>query len=94
MWSAPAWVPAITVGWKETVDRDDGVVPSTVFVRVESVSPWQIVWIIFLGHVVLGVMASIPGGLVVGVGWSVVVMECMMRPLSWRELRVVSLDAS
>jgi len=36
--SAPGSVFVMVEGWKETVEREEGVVPSTVLVIVESVS--------------------------------------------------------
>ena len=36
-------VPAVMVGWKETVDLEDGV-PVTSPVRVDAVSPRRSVW--------------------------------------------------
>ena len=55
VWRAPWCVPDAMVWWKETVDRDDGVVTSPVPVMVdESASPWVFVWMMAMG-VVAGV---------------------------------------
>ena len=38
-------MPDVVEGWKETVERDKGVVPSIVLVMVESALPgWVDVW--------------------------------------------------
>ncbi len=53
-------VPAVMVGWKETVDLEDGVpVASPVLVRVDALSPRQSVWIMCSGFVKSG---GVPGG--------------------------------
>ena len=46
-------VPAVTVGWKETVDLEDGV-PVASPVRVDAVSPRQSVWMMRSGFVKSG----------------------------------------
>ena len=81
VWRAPWCVPEAMVGWKETVDRDDGVVPSPVPVMVdESVSPWLLVWMILTG-----VVAGMGRLSLVWVGCGVDVLVVIARPLKCRE---------
>ena len=83
-------MPEAMVGWKETVDRDDGVVPSPVPVMVdESVSPRVFVCTTSIGVAVGAVMVSLVGP-VVAVDRFIV----MVRPLEHRELSVAVREAA
>ena len=76
--------------WKETVEREDGVVTSPVPVMVdESASPLVLVWMMATG-VVAGVVAL----LLVGGGFVVEKVLIIVCPLERSELRVAAREAA
>lgn len=77
-------MPDVIAWWKETVEREDGVVTSPVPVMVdESASPWMLVWMM-----ATGVVAGVYSLSLADVGLVVEMVLVIARPLERSELRV------